>query len=96
MLFAFICTDKPGHLQTRMDTRAAHLAWLESLGAASKAAGPFLGSDSKPSGSLLILAADDLDAAKALCADDPYAKAGLFASVDIRPWNWVINNPENA
>jgi uncharacterized protein len=96
MLFAFICTDKPGHLQTRMDTRPAHLAWLESLGSATKAAGPFLGADSKPSGSLLILAADDLDAAKALADADPYAKAGLFASVDIRPWNWLIKNPESA
>jgi uncharacterized protein len=94
MLFAFICTDKPGHLQTRIDTRSAHLAWLESLGSATRAAGPFLGADGKPSGSLLIMAADDAQAARALAADDPYAKAGLFASVDIRPWNWVINNPE--
>jgi uncharacterized protein YciI len=45
---------------------------------------------------LVILAADDLEAAKALAASDPYAKAGLFASVDIRPWNWVIKNPEAA
>jgi uncharacterized protein len=96
MLFAFICTDKPGHLQTRLDNRPAHLAWLESLGAATKAAGPFLGADGKPSGSLLIMAADDLDAARALAGEDPYAKAGLFASVDIRPWNWLIKNPESA
>ena len=27
---------------------------------------------------------------------DPYAKAGLFANVEIRPWNWVINNPDAA
>ena len=43
MLFALICTDKPGNLQLRMDTRAAHLAFLEELGSATKAAGPFLG-----------------------------------------------------
>jgi uncharacterized protein len=96
MLFAFICTDKPGHLQTRLDNRPAHLAWLESLGATTKAAGPLLGPDGKPSGSLLIMAADDMSTAKVLAADDPYAKAGLFASVDIRPWSWVINNPEGA
>ena len=95
MLFALICTDKPGHLQVRLDNRPAHLAWLESLGAGTKAAGPFLGEDGKPSGSLVIIAAGDLDAAKALAANDPYAIAGLFASVDIRPWNWVIKNPEN-
>ena len=96
MLFAFICTDKPGHLQTRMDNRPSHLAWLESLGSATKAAGPFLGSDGKPTGSLLILDAENLEAAQALAADDPYGKAALFASVDIRPWNWLIKNPESA
>lgn len=94
MLFALICTDKPGHLQTRLDNRPAHLEWLQSLGSDTKAAGPFLGNDGKPSGSLVIMAADSLDAARALAADDPYAKAGLFASVDVRPWNWVIKNPE--
>ena len=96
MLFALICTDKPGHLQVRLDNRPAHLAWLESLGADTKAAGPFLGADGKPSGSLVIIAAQDMDGAKALAAKDPYAIAGLFASVDIRPWNWVIKNPESA
>jgi uncharacterized protein len=96
MLFVLICTDKPGHLQVRLDNRPAHLEWLNSLGAGAKAAGPFLGADGKPSGTLLIIAADDLDSARALAANDPYALAGLFASVDIRPWNWVLKNPENA
>ena len=27
---------------------------------------------------------------------DPYARAGLFASVDIRPWNWVFKRPAEA
>ena len=96
MLFALICTDKPGHLQTRIDTRPAHVDWLNSLGSDMKAAGPFLGQDGKPSGSLVIIAADDHESAKALAAKDPYALAGLFQSVDIRPWNWIIKNPENA
>jgi uncharacterized protein len=96
MLFALICTDKPGHLQARLDNRPAHLGWLEGLGADIKAAGPFLGADGKPSGSLVIIAAENLETAKSLAAKDPYALAGLFASVDIRPWNWVIKNPEAA
>ncbi len=32
-------------------------------------------------------------AARALSAADPYAKAGLFESVEIRPWNWTFNKP---
>ena len=96
MLFALICTDKPGHLQVRMDTRPAHLAFLESLGDNLKAAGPFLGDDGKPVGSLVIIKADDAAGAQATAAADPYAKAGLFSAVEIKPWNWVIKNPENA
>ena len=96
MLFALICTDKPGHLQVRMDTRPAHLAYLESLGENLKAAGPFLGDDGKPVGSLVIIKADDVAGAQATAAADPYAKAGLFSAVEIKPWNWVIKNPENA
>jgi uncharacterized protein YciI len=94
MLYALICTDKPGHLETRMNNRPAHVEWLESLGGALKAAGPFLGPDEKPAGSLVIIEAADMAAAETLAAADPYAKAGLFAHVDIRAWKWVFKNPE--
>ena len=94
MLYALICTDKPGHLETRLTNRPAHVQWLESFGSLLKAVGPFLGPDEKPAGSLLILEAADRAAAETLAAADPYAKAGLFAHVDIRPWKWVFKNPE--
>jgi uncharacterized protein len=96
MLFALICTDKPDHLQVRLDTRPDHMAFLTGLGDTLKAAGPFLGDDGKPVGSLVIISADDKAGAAAIAAQDPYAKAGLFSSVDIKPWNWVFKNPEAA
>jgi uncharacterized protein YciI len=96
MLFAVICADKPGHLNLRMETRPPHVEWLNGLNAAGtlKVGGPFLDSDGKPCGSMLLIAADSLEDAKALAAQDPYAKAGLFESVEIKPYNWVFNNPE--
>ncbi|GEO85732.1 MULTISPECIES: YciI-like protein [Alphaproteobacteria] len=96
MLFAVICTDKPGHLNVRMETRPAHVEWLNGLNAAGtlKIGGPFLDEDGKPCGSMLLIAADDLGAAKAVAAQDPYAGAGLFADVEIKPYNWIFNNPE--
>ncbi len=96
MLFALICTDKPGHLQTRLDARPDHVAFLQGLGDALKAAGPFLGDDGKPTGSLVIISANDMASAEAIASQDPYAKVGLFASVEIKPWNWVFKNPESA
>ncbi|MEJ6785316.1 YciI-like protein [Aminobacter sp. Piv2-1] len=98
MLFALICNDKPGHLQVRLDTRPEHVAFLNELNAKGtlKFAGPFLDDDGKPNGSLVVIEAADAAAAKAIADADPYAKAGLFDSVDIRPWNWVFNNPASA
>ncbi len=96
MLFTILCNDKPGHLELRMSTRPAHVEWLNGLDAAGtlKAAGPFLGDDGKPVGSMVIIKAESLDAATALAGEDPYAKAGLFTDVTVRPWNWVFKNPE--
>lgn len=97
MLFALICTDKPGKLQLRADTRPDHLAFLQGLNDEKKLAfaGPFLDADGKANGTLSVIEAPDMDAAMALAATDPYAKAGLFANVEIRQWNWGINNPAN-
>ena len=98
MLFAMICNDKPGHLQVRLDTRPEHVAYLDGLNANGtlKFAGPFLGDDGKPNGSLVVVEAADRAAAQAIADADPYSRAGLFASVDIRPWNWVFNKPAGA
>ena len=98
MLFAVICNDKPGSLQLRMDTRPDHLVFLETLNAkgALALAGPFLDSDGKPNGSLVVIDAEDQKSAELIAGQDPYAKAGLFASVEIRPWNWTFNKPETA
>lgn len=90
MLFAAICLDKPGHLDLRLSTRAAHLAFLEAHAPSIKLGGPFLGDDDKPVGSLLILDCADAAAAQALLGGDPYAKAGLFESVVLRPWRRVV------
>jgi len=95
MYFVLICNDKPGHLQVRMDTRPAHVDFLNGLNAkgALKLAGPTLGADGKPNGSVVIVEADSAEQAAEIAAADPYAKAGLFADVQIRQWNWVFNAP---
>jgi uncharacterized protein YciI len=96
MLFAFIGTDKPGALQLRIDTRPTHIAYLEKLNAAGalKFAGPFLDDEGKPFGSLVVIEAASKAQAAEILAEDPFAKAGLFASSEIRQWNWTFNKPE--
>ena len=89
MRVALICTDKPGALQTRMDSRSAHLDYIAATGVVEMA-GPFLDADGKMTGSLVVLSVDSLLAAQDWAAGDPYAKAGLFGQVDIREWKKVI------
>jgi uncharacterized protein len=43
-----------------------------------------------PIGSVMVIEADSLEAAKADYAKDPYASAGLWASTTIRQFNWVV------
>lgn len=95
MLFVIEGKDRPGALETRMNNRPAHLEYLKNLGAKLKVAGPFLDGNDKPCGSMVIIEADDLEAAKAIAALDPYVGADLFETSSVRPWVWAINKPEN-
>lgn len=87
-LFAVICRDKPGALQTRLDTREAHLGYVRDSGIV-RMAGPLI-EDGQMCGSLLIVEADNLAAAQAWAAGDPYKAAGLFGSVEVIEWKKVI------
>ncbi len=89
MLVALIARDKPDTLQTRLDNRDAHIAYLKSSTVVSQA-GPLLDANGDMIGSLIVLAVDDMSDAEAWAASDPYALAGLFQSVDLIPWNKVI------
>ncbi len=95
MHFIIRCVDKPGSGALRAETRPAHLDYLKSVADKLKVAGPTLAEDNEtPNGSLLIIEAADRSEADALTAHDPYTKAGLFESVMITPWKWVIDKPE--
>ena len=88
MLIALMAKDKDGALQTRKDNRDAHVAYLKETGASQ--AGPFLDANGEMCGSLIVLDVADMAAAEEWAANDPYAKAGLFASVELIQWNKVI------
>ena len=89
MLIALIARDKPDALQTRMDNRPAHVDYLKSSDAAVFQAGPLV-INGAMAGSLVILDLPDMAAANNWAANDPYAKAGLFASVELIEWNKVL------
>ncbi|MBT3792251.1 MAG: YciI family protein [Rhodospirillales bacterium] len=91
MYFAIINIDKPKSLDLRMSTREEHLQYLRDAGDALYIAGPVLMDDGEtPMGSLVIIDAENLDAAKEFSKNDPYAKAGLFISSTVTTWRKVF------
>ena len=89
MHFVITCIDKPGQPERRRDNRPDHLEYLSRHAERIVAAGPTLGDDDAPNGSVLVMEFDDIAAAQAFADGDPYAKAGVFESVSIKPWKKV-------
>lgn len=84
-LYVITFMDKPGMVEKRIATREAHLAYLEKTGA-YKLAGPFLDTEGKMVGSMLVVDTETEAAARALADNDPYKAAGLFDHCEVRAW----------
>ena len=89
MLFALIGKDKPGQIEVRKANREAHLAYGANSGKVAMA-GPLLDDDGQMIGSLILLEVADMAEAQVWAANDPYAQAELFASVELHEWKKVI------
>ena len=90
--FILLCQDKKASLELRKATRTAHLDYVAKSENPVLLAGPLLDDEGNPEGSLLIISVEDNEAAKRFADNDPYALAGLFARVEIRPYLIVKAN----
>lgn len=91
MLYAIHCLDKPDSAQVRAEARPAHLEYAKRHADKIVLAGPMLSEDGKDMiGSLLVMAFPDKGAAERFALEDPYRKAGLFRSVEIRPFRKIF------
>ena len=99
MLFVLHCLDKSNAHELRTTNRPAHLEFARAQ-TSIKMAGPLLSNSGLAAdtgdmvGSMFVIEAADLNAARAFNAADPYTKAGLWASVAINPFRWLL--PEGA
>ena len=91
MLFALVAHDRPNHVARRLELRPAHLKFLDELGDSLKLAGPFLAENGDMVGSIVVIEAETLEAAREAFARDPYSAGGLFDSVTIKPWKLAVN-----
>jgi uncharacterized protein YciI len=88
-LYVLTATDKPNALELRMANRQAHIDYVRGSGLV-KIGGPLLDAAGEMTGSMLLIEAEDLAAAEAFAAADPYAKAGLFERVELRPFKLTL------
>lgn len=94
MLYVLICEDKKNSLDVRLANRDKHLAFIGELGERIRLAGPMLTDDGEGMvGSVLMIEADSKADIQAIADSDPYALAGLFEKVSIRPFKQVIPAP---
>ena len=94
MIFAISCFDGPDGKALRAEHRPAHLAYLKGAGARVLLAGPLQSTDEdgQPLGSLIIIDAASQAAVKLFAENDPYAQAGVFSNVEIRPYKPVLGS----
>ena len=90
--------DKPGTLDARLAARPDHLARLNALKDEGRLliAGPCPAIDSEDpgpagfTGSMVVVAFDSLEDAKAWAAEDPYVAAGVYGEVEVYPYKPVL------
>ena len=78
------CDDK-AKVQSVRPTHREYLGKLRSEGRIAMS-GPV----TDDSGALIVYEAASLDEARALLEDDPFNKAGVFQSYQLKEWNQVI------
>lgn len=92
-LFILNARDKAGALDIRMANRPAHLEWAGQFADKICMAGPVYAEDGETfAGSVFVMQMESLAEVEAWAAEDPYAKAGLFETVEIKHFAWLIGD----
>ena len=98
MLYSIVGTDVENSLQARLAARPDHVARLKQLVNQGRLvlAGPNPAIDSSDpgeagfSGSLVVAEFNSLDDAQSWANQDPYLLTGVYASVEVKPFNQAL------
>ena len=99
MYIVVFATDKPGMTGVRDAHFDANRDYLhdhpDHPDVVLHHAGPVRSEDGAArTGSLIVLDAPSVDAARAFVADSPFGRAELYGELHVRPFDWVTGRPE--
>jgi len=87
MIFAFHLIDKPNATAMRLELRPIHKDYLAKMADKVAFAGPLKSDDDKEMvGSLLVIDFPDRAAANEWIRNEPFTKAGVYATVSVYPF----------
>lgn len=87
------CLDKADALPRRLEHYDAHRAYLQTAAIKTLVSGPLMSDDGETMiGSCFLVEAADKAAVQAFNSADPFARAGIWASVNIHRFNKRVDN----
>jgi uncharacterized protein len=93
MHFTVYCLDHEGMVEKRLAHYEAHKAYLATTPVKMVMSGPLLASDQQTMiGSFFLYEADDIADVFRFNSKDPFNEAGIWRSVDIRPFSKRVDN----
>ena len=97
--FTIYALDGPGATPLRAEHGEAHRTRLRTSNQPPVQvviAGPLLGEDDNPIGSLIVVEAETISDVEAFVAADPYKINGVYGDIDIKPIRWTVGTPPQA
>ena len=92
-MFVAVLESRENTSDLRTATKPAHDAYWNDYMSVLRFAGPMLSDDgSTRLGQVIMLAVDERKVAEDIVLNDPFYKAGLFASCQIRRFNLSVDN----
>lgn len=95
-MYVLHCLDKADSVLLREAHREAHAAYMKRHADRVVLGGPLLGADGQTRiGMLVVIDMPDRVSAERFSANEPYRRAGLFASVSLEPFHAVMACPSS-
>ena len=93
MNYIVYCLDHDGMVEKRLANYDAHKAYLATSPVKTLVSGPVLASDNQTMiGSFFLYESDSIEVVQNFNQDDPFNKAGIWKTVDIRPFLKRVDN----